>query len=110
MSRINRLLNSTANIWRFTRTDDGMGGFSEQWAQIATVRARYSQPTATERVAADQSESRLTHVVYLDTAADVRRGDELRMPGRTFDVLAVFEPSMPGTYLRADCYAHQIEH
>ena len=48
-------------------------------------------------------------MVYVDTDADLRRGDELRMDGRKFDVLAVFEPSMPGTYLRADCFAKQLE-
>jgi SPP1 family predicted phage head-tail adaptor len=101
------MLNASADVWRFTRTDDGMGGYSEQWAKISTVRARYSQPSATERVAADQSESRLTHVVYVDAGTDVRRSDELRNSGRTYEVLAVFEPSMPGTYLRADCWAHQ---
>jgi SPP1 family predicted phage head-tail adaptor len=103
------MLNASADVWRFTRMDDGMGGYSEQWAKISTVRARYSQPTATERVAADQSESRLTHVVYVDPGADLRRSDELRNSGRTYEVLAVFEPSMPGTYLRADCWAHQPE-
>lgn len=107
MSRVSRLLNASAAVWRFTRTPDGMGGWDETWSQISTARARFSQPSATERVIADQSASTLTHVVYLRHDADVRRGDELRQPGRTFRVLAVFEPSEPGTYLRADCELRQ---
>lgn len=107
MSRINRLLNSSVAVWRFTKVPDGMGGYAETWSQVGTVRARLSQPSATERVAAAQSEAKLSHVVYLHSGADVRRGDQLRMPGRSFDVLAVFEPSAAGTYLRADCDAHQ---
>lgn len=107
MSRVTRLLNASAEVWRSTRTPDGMGGWTDAWALVSTVRARMSQPTATERTLADQSGATLTHVVYLDDRADVRRGDELRQPGRTFDVLAVFEPSEPGTYLRANCEVHQ---
>lgn len=107
MTRIARLLNAQAEVWRKTRTPDGMGGWQETWASIGTVRARFSQPSARERVAADQSQARLTHVVYLPTDADVQRGDELRQGPRTFEVLATFEPSAPGTYLRADCEARQ---
>lgn len=104
---ITPLLNTSVEVWRHSRTADGMGGWAEVWAQVGTVRARFSQPSAAERVAADRSEAKLSHVVYLPPSADVRRGDQLRLPGRSFDVLAVFEPSKPGTYLRADCDAHQ---
>jgi len=110
MSRVLRLLNTSAEVWRYSRTADGMGGWSESWARVGTERSRFSQPSAAERVAADQSEAKLTHVVYLRPGADVRRGDQLRLSGRSFDVLAVFEPSAPGTYLRADCEAHQPAH
>lgn len=107
MSRVAKLLNSSAEVWRSARTPDGMGGWTEGWAQVSTVRARFSQPSAAERVVNDRTEARLTHIVFLRDDADVRRGDELRTPGRTFRVLAVYEPSVPGTYLRADCEAHQ---
>ncbi|WP_413788073.1 head-tail adaptor protein [Streptomyces platensis] len=109
MSRVARLLNASATVWRASRTSDGMGGWDETRTQVGNkpVRARISQPSATERVVADQSGSTLSHVVYLLPDADVRRGDELRQPGRVFKVLAVFEPSEPGTYLRADCEVRQ---
>ncbi|MFM9629512.1 head-tail adaptor protein [Streptomyces galilaeus] len=107
MSRIDRLLNASAEVWRATRTPDGMGGWAQAWALASTVRARFSQPSAAERVVADRAESRLTHIVFLRDDADVRRGDELRTPGQVFHVLAVFEPSVPGTYRRADCEASQ---
>lgn len=102
-----RLLNRRVTVWRRSRVDDGMGGGIDTWVQVGTVRARFSQPSARERVAADQSEARLSHVVYMLPDADVRRGDELRDGNRIFDVLATFEPSSAGTYLRADCEARQ---
>lgn len=91
------------NVWRFTRVSDGMGGWIETWAEVGAVRVRLSQPNATERTLADQTNVRLTHVAYLEPDAAVRRGDELRVSTRKFKVLATYEPSEPGTYLRAEC-------
>lgn len=108
-SRVARLLNTSVAVWRTTTASDGMGGWTETTAQVSTQRARISQPSATERSVAQRAESRLTHVVYLDPSADVRRGDELRQGSRVFNVLATFEPSEPNTYLRADCELHQRE-
>ncbi|MFI6105841.1 phage head closure protein [Streptomyces sp. NPDC051310] len=107
MSRIGRYLNARLEVWRVTTVDDGGGGQETTWALQATVPARLSQPSARERQAADQAESRLTHVIYLRADADVRRGDELRRDGTVYEVLATFEPSQPGTYLRADASARQ---
>ncbi|MDQ1037268.1 head-tail adaptor [Streptomyces sp. V3I8] len=107
MSRIGRLLNRKVPVWRATTSDDGGGGQETAWAQVGTPRARMSQPTARERQAADQSESQLDETWYFAPDADVRRGDELRPPGRVVEVFAVFEPSEPGTYLRADCTVRQ---
>jgi SPP1 family predicted phage head-tail adaptor len=107
VSRISRLLNTGVEVWRATLTDDGYGGQAETWNQVATYRARFSQPWARDRQAADQHSALLTHVVYLPDTAAVQQGDELRQEGRVFDVIAVFQPSEPGTYLRADCQARQ---
>ena len=107
MSRIARLLNASVEVWREGRVSDGMGGWIKGFALLATVRARFSQPSAAERVIAAQNGADASHVVYLLPSADVRRGDELRSDGRIFDVLATYEPSVSGTYLRADCRARQ---
>lgn len=107
MSRIARLLNTSAEVWRKSRVSDGGGGWIETPAKVADVRARFSQPSAAERVVAAQNGADLTTVVYLLPTADVGRGDELRRGADVFDVLAVFEPSELGTYLRADCLRRQ---
>lgn len=105
--RIARLLNTSVEVWRDVRTPDGMGGWVTGWSKVTDLRARISQPSATERVLADQNGADLSHVVYLLPTVDVRRGDQLHTAGRQFDVLSVFEPSEPGTYLRADCRVRQ---
>jgi len=109
MSRVGRLLNASVQVWRVVLADDGGGGQTETWSEISTQRARLSQPTAAQREAGDQDGARLTHVVYLRPGADVRRGDQLRQEGVRLEVLATFEPSVRGTYLRADCTSRQHE-
>jgi len=108
MSRVARLLNTAAEVWRETRTADGMGGWVTGWSQVGSVRARFSQPSAAERVRADQSGVDRSHIVYLPPSAGVRRGDELRRGVDVYEVLATYEPSEPGTYLRADCTFRQV--
>ncbi|WP_443050922.1 head-tail adaptor protein [Streptomyces sp. NBC_00208] len=102
-----RLLNTQVSVWRTSRIPDGMGGWLDTVSVVSSERARLSQPSAAERTTADQTTARLTHVVYLPADADVRRSDELRQGARKLTVLAVFEPSEPGTYLRADCELKQ---
>ncbi|WP_228979715.1 head-tail adaptor protein [Streptomyces sp. DH12] len=107
MSRVGRLLNTAVPVWRLSTVDDGGGGQESIWAQVATPRGRRSQPSARERQAADQSGAQLDETWYFAPGTDVRRGDELRPPGRVLEVTATFEPSEPGTYLRADCTLRQ---
>lgn len=95
-------------MWRRTFTADGSGGRTATWAQVGTVRARVSQPSAAERTVAAQSGAVHTHAIYLLPDADVRRGDELRGEGQRFEVHAVFEPSAT-VYRRADCQEVQPE-
>ncbi|MFF5958469.1 phage head completion protein [Streptomyces luteogriseus] len=107
MSRVGRLLNTSVPVWRASTVDDGGGGQETTWAQTSNPRARRSQPSARERQAADQAGAELNETWYFHPTADVRRGDELRPPGRVLEVIAIFEPSEPGTYLRADCTVRQ---
>jgi head-tail adaptor len=107
VSVVSHLLNTSVPVWRAVTVDDGGGGQETTWAEVGTPRARRSQPSARERQAADQSGAQLDETWYFAPGTDVRRGDELRPPGRTLRVIATFEPSEPGTYLRADCTMQQ---
>lgn len=108
MSRVGRLLNRNVEVWRAVTADDGGGGQEATWVHLHTPRARRSQPSARERQAADQAGAQLDETWYLAPGTDVRRGDELRPSGRVLEVIAVFEPSEGGTYLRADCTTRQL--
>jgi head-tail adaptor len=107
MSRVSGLLNASAEVWRDQRVSDGMGGWITGFAKVASVRARFSQPSAAERVVAGANGADLDTVVYLPASAVVRRDDEIRRGADVFEVLAVFQPSVPGTYVRANCKLRQ---
>jgi SPP1 family predicted phage head-tail adaptor len=109
MTRIGRLLNTTVTVWREQRVTDEGGGHSTTWTEAGTVRARLSQPSGREAETAQAAGADITQVVYLPAAADVRRGDQLRRGSLVLDVIATVEPSVPGTYLRADCTTRQSE-
>jgi head-tail adaptor len=97
----NRLLNSSVTIWRVSAVPDGSGGEVTSLAQVGTSRAMISQPSASERMLADQGQSLHSHNVHLPPTVNVRRGDQIRHGAQSFRVLAVFTPSRP-IYLRAD--------
>lgn len=105
---ITHLLNRTLAHWRRVETPTGTGGSTTVWTSLGDVAARVSQPTASERMAAGQAESRNTHNIYLDPGASVSRGDELRDVGEIFEVTATIAPSKT-KYLRADCHLAQHE-
>lgn len=102
------LMNATVEHWREATAPDGAGGQAAAWTQLGELRARASQPSqSTERAKAGADGTDITHVVYvLPADADVRQGDELRLPGRTLRVLAAYQPSEP-VYLRCDCESRQ---
>ncbi|GHI91277.1 phage head completion protein [Streptomyces olivaceus] len=100
MKGLGRRLNRSLAVWRETTTDDGAGGQETTLTQVATVRGKVDQPSPTERLIAQQSESRHSHNVFLLPRANVRRGDELRGTdalgkAQTFRVQSVVQPSTP---------------
>jgi head-tail adaptor len=108
-----RHLNRRLEVHRPTTVDDGAGGKETTLVLQGTVRARVSQPSASERQVAAQTSSRHSHDIYLLPGADVERGDELRGTDRLgraqeFRVQAVVEPS-EAVYSKAMCELIQKE-
>ncbi|MDX2623850.1 phage head closure protein [Streptomyces sp. WI03-5b] len=99
---VGRWLNRTLQVWRQTTTPDGAGGQVSTWVMQGEVRAKVDQPSAADRMLAQQAGSNHTHSVYLLATADVQRGDQLRAAGQTLTVHAALQPSGP-RYTRADC-------
>ncbi|MFE2017593.1 phage head closure protein [Streptomyces sp. NPDC059499] len=92
---ISHRLNRTLEVWRESFTDDGMGGQAATLIRQTDVAAKVDQPSATDRMLAQQAGAEHTHDIYLLPTADVQRGDELRGDGQVFRVGYVVEPSAP---------------
>ncbi|WP_299542030.1 phage head closure protein [uncultured Streptomyces sp.] len=105
---ITHLLNRQLAVWRTVTTDDGYGGQQTAHQAVGQVRAKVDQPSASERMLAQQGGVPHTHTVYLQPGADVRRGDELRGDGQVLRVLSVIAPSAP-LYRRAECELREQE-
>jgi head-tail adaptor len=105
---IEHLLNRALSHSRPQTTSDGGGGRTTTWLDLGTVRARVSQPTATERETGDQHGADLSYPIYLSPRTAVRRGDRLADGTRVYEVLETFGPS-ESIYLRADCRLRQSE-
>jgi SPP1 family predicted phage head-tail adaptor len=108
-----RHLNRTLEVHRPTTVDDGHGGQETTLVLQGTVRAKVDQPSNADRMLAAQSGSKHDHTVFLQSRADVRRGDELRGTDalgqeQVFRVLAVVQPSTP-IYSKAPCELIQKE-
>jgi head-tail adaptor len=96
-------------VWRRVQTPDAGGGTSSTLTNVATVRAKVSQPAAAEQVEAMQAGSTMTMIVHMRPDAGVVRGDELhRDNGDKLRVKYTIQPSEP-VYLRADCELIQPE-
>jgi head-tail adaptor len=108
-----RYYNRDLQVWRPTTTPDGAGGQQTTLVMHGTVRAKVDQPSPTERLLAQQAQSKHSHDVFMAPTADVLRGDQLRgMDGlgvaQVFRVLSVVQPSRP-VYSKADVELIQKE-
>ncbi|MFC8012207.1 phage head closure protein [Streptomyces cinereoruber] len=105
---IARRLNRDLAVWRPVTVDDGYGGQETTLVLQGEVRAKVDQPSASDRLLAQQAGAEHTHDVYLLPAANVERGDELRGDGQVLKVRSVVEPSST-RYRKAECYLVQKE-
>jgi len=106
---IGHLLNRTVHLWREERTETGSGGWIVDWVPKGARKARLSQPSASERIVAEQAGASLDARFYFADGTDVHRGDRLYDGAAVYRVAAVVVPSEPGVYRRADCEHIQTE-
>ena len=109
MSLIETLFISTFSVARRTRASNGQGGWIESWPVMVSIEGRMRPASATEQVAAQQRQAKISHVLYVAGAADVLRADRVSGESRLWDVIAVREPSHAGHHLEIDCLEIQRE-
>lgn len=91
---VSQSLPDTAQVQRVTRQSDGMGGFTETWATIATVACRVSPSgnMPAEQAIAERVQDRVLWTLTLPAATDVAAADRIVTGARTFEVIGVLAP------------------
>jgi SPP1 family predicted phage head-tail adaptor len=103
MKAIKSFLNNTFAVYRNLRTADGQGGYVTALTYIGDIAGRLRPASANERQAADQSNVKLTHVLYCEADADIQRGDTVVGAGVELRIVAVREPSYARHHYEVDC-------
>lgn len=104
MKNIASFLNNTFAVYRTVRTDDGQGGHNEALAHVGDIAGRLRPMSASERVDAEQTNVKMSHVLYCAATSDIARGDTVVGAGADLKVVAVREPSYAGHHYQVDCY------
>ena len=93
---LNRMLNTTADLYRAGVTRGDAGGVVRAFVIETTgFPCRISSTAPSERIAGDTQYAEATGVVYVASTEDVARGDEIRDGATTYEVLGVRDPSKP---------------
>jgi len=101
----------TVVIERYTRTSDGMGGFTQTWAAVGTVDGRiYSrQIQGYETATGGQIVSLSAWYGTLPSGTDVMATDRLLYQTRTWEVVRVNNDQMYQTAVRCELLAFNEE-
>ena len=89
-------------VWRWTESPDGMGGFVKAWTFQANVEGRMRPLTGTKRLSADKETFFGDHRFYC-FPADIRKGDQLRNGSRNYDVKFPADMMTFDRFMQVDC-------
>lgn len=98
-----KTLNKRVTIRQEANTDDGMGGFTEGWSDIATVWAGIKPRSAKEFLEAEGLENTLSHTVTIRYRSDVRPDMQVVYDSRHFHITGVVNVEEANRYLQLMC-------
>jgi SPP1 family predicted phage head-tail adaptor len=78
---------------------DGLGGYTENWAEIGTVFALIEPVSAAARPGADQMLETVTHRITLRHRDGIASGMRFRKGQRVFAIVTVHDPDESRRYL-----------
>jgi SPP1 family predicted phage head-tail adaptor len=83
-----------------TQTSDGAGGFTEQWATVATVWASIEPARSFEKFVAMQTETHVTHKIMCRYNPLITTAKRALFEGRIFDVTGVINVNEDKQYMQ----------
>lgn len=82
-----------------TAVPDGLGGYTQDWNEVATLFGHVEPVSAGSVFGADQTLETVTHRITLRWRGDVASGMRLVSQGRIFDIVTVHDPDDSTRYL-----------
>lgn len=92
-------LGSELSLQQAVRTPDGMGGYAEDWQEMATVMALVEPLRAASRPGAGQRLETVTHRVTIRARDGVAAGMRFVRAGRALAIVTLRDPDETGRYL-----------
>lgn len=96
-------LRHRVTIQELVRTDDGYGGITETWQDVATVWAAVEPLRGNERYRAQQVQAELTHKVAMRYRVGVKPQMRLLYAGRVLEIEAVIDVEERHRWLELLC-------
>lgn len=92
-------LTSELTLEALHRLADGMGGYTENWVEEATIWGRIEPVTTAQRDFGARPRPRVTHRVLVRFRDDISADKRLRKGHRIFSLLSSHDPDETGRYL-----------
>jgi SPP1 family predicted phage head-tail adaptor len=92
---------SELTLERLEPVADGIGGYTEEWREVATLWGRIEPVSDAARYFAGQPLPEITHRITLRFRDDIAGGMRLRKGGRVFTILTIHDPDESGRYCLA---------
>lgn len=101
-------LNKRVILQTLTQTTDGGGGFTDSWADTATLWAGVEELTGSEGFEAQQTASTLSHRVTIRYRTGVTPQQRLKYGARVLKINAVINPGQLNERLELLCTEEDI--
>ena len=101
-------LNKRVILQTVTQTTDGGGGFTDAWADTATLWANVEELTGSEGFEAQQTASSLSHRVTIRYRTSVTPVQRIKYGTRVLTINAVLNPGQRNEMLELMCSEEDI--
>ncbi len=82
-------LNRRVEIQKKTNTEDGFGGFIEEWVKVKDVWAEIKPITIFENFEADRINEKITHTITLRYLSDLKNDNRIKYGNRIFNIKGI---------------------
>ena len=76
-------------IQKKTNTEDGFGGFIEEWVKVKDVWAEIKPITIFENFEADRINEKITHTITLRYLSDLKNDNRIKYGNRIFNIKGI---------------------